>query len=198
MIAQLSGNIIVKQADSIVLEVGGVGFAVNLSATSIAALPGNGEHATVLTYLQVSDDALTLYGFASEQERQLFGQLISVSKVGPRLALGVLSSYPTDTLLQIIAAGDAGMLSKAPGIGKKTAERIVLELQDKVGAQLSGGGVAVPAKSGAAAPGGEALQALLQMGFSSDEAALALKDYDGAAADTEAALKFALKNLGSH
>ncbi|MDR1015953.1 MAG: Holliday junction branch migration protein RuvA [Coriobacteriales bacterium] len=192
MIAQLSGRLLLKDKSSCVLEVGGVGFELQMSASALAALPALDAPLTLLTYLQVSDDALTLYGFLSDAERHLFRELIGVSKVGSKLALGVLSAFPPDQLQAILAAADAKRLAEAPGIGKKTAERIVLELADKL---ASAENDAKTLASGTESVQSEAHRALAQMGFSETEIDLALRDQSGS---VEQVLTAALQSLGGH
>lgn len=192
MIAFLAGRVDSKTADHCVLDVGGVGFKVSMSTASIAALPAEGEQATVFTHLHVRDDELALFGFDDAEEKRLFEQLITVSGVGPKVALGVLSSLPAGALVTAVATEDVALLSSAPGIGTKTAQRICLELKDRLGAPEGMAGI-----SAAAPPAtDEALQALLGMGFSSAEASAALRSYEGAADDVEGLLKYALRRLG--
>lgn len=206
MISFLRGTVAAKTLSQAVIDVNGVGYACGVSATTSAALPvpGSDEQVLVHTYLQVREDALTLYGFASVDERAVFERLIAITGVGPKLALSVLSSFSPSVLRQVVSAGDEKRMATVPGVGKKTASRMLLELKDALKADLfdlAGGSGAVLGGSAAQAAGASALdeaaQALLSMGFSSDEAGVALKGYDGAATDVQAAIKYALKRLGS-
>jgi len=134
MIALLEGRVAVRRADHVVIACGGVGYRLAVSAETLRHIPRVGKEATVHTHLIVRDDALLLYGFATEEERDLFLMLISVQAVGPKMALAVLSGGPPREVLGAVAAGDTARLQAAPGIGKRTAERIVVELREKVGA----------------------------------------------------------------
>ena len=138
MIDRLTGSVVRRSADGVVVEVAGVGFRLDMPALSMRALPGDAEPVTVYTFLHVKEDALQLYGFASEEERDLFALLLTVSKVGPKLALALLSSYRPVDIVRALASGDVRSLSAVPGLGRKTAERLVLELKDKVVAGWSG------------------------------------------------------------
>jgi Holliday junction DNA helicase RuvA len=192
VIAFLTGKVVAKAASFALIDVGGVGFRLAMSTTSLAALPVEGDEVTVHTYLHVREDDLSLYGFESDDERALFERLITVSGVGPKVALAVLSSLRPDALKRALASEDVALLSSVPGIGKKTAQRLIIELKDKLDLPdlaTSGGGSGV-------ADGAAARDALLSMGFSPAEAAAALS---GAPADAtaEQLLKLALKSLGS-
>jgi holliday junction DNA helicase RuvA len=136
VIALLSGTVAVRRADHVVVECGGVGYRVAVSAETLRHVPAVGKDVVLHTHLIVRDDALNLYGFATEEERELFLMLIGVQSVGPKMALAVLSGGPPRELLSALAAGDTGRLRAAPGIGKRTAERIVVELREKVGPAL--------------------------------------------------------------
>jgi Holliday junction DNA helicase RuvA len=132
MIALLEGTVAVRRADHVVVSCGGVGYRLAVSAETLRHIPRVGQQAAVQTHLIVRDDALLLYGFATEEERDLFLLLIGVQSVGPKMALAVLSGGPPRDLLAAITAGDTARLQAAPGIGKRTAERIVVELREKV------------------------------------------------------------------
>jgi holliday junction DNA helicase RuvA len=177
MIALLSGEVAVRRADHVVVACGGVGYRVAVSAETLRHVPRVGERVTLQTHLIVRDDALLLYGFATEEERDLFLLLIGVQSVGPKMALAVLSGGPPRDLLAAVAAGDTARLQAAPGIGKRTAERIVVELREKVGA--------VPDEPIVVARGDDprmlARDGLLGLGFSPQEADALL---DGAPGDT--------------
>jgi len=134
MIALLEGTVAVRRADHVVVSCGGVGYRLAVSAETLRHIPRVGTKTVVFTHLIVRDDALLLYGFATEEERDLFLLLIGVQSVGPKMALAVLSGGPPRELLGAVASGDTARLQAAPGIGKRTAERIVVELREKVGA----------------------------------------------------------------
>jgi holliday junction DNA helicase RuvA len=134
MIALLEGTVAVRRADHVVVSCGGVGYRLAVSAETLRHVPRVGQPFEIHTHLIVRDDALLLYGFATEEERDLFLLLIGVQSVGPKMALAVLSGGPPRDLLSAVAAGDTARLQAAPGIGKRTAERIVVELREKVGA----------------------------------------------------------------
>jgi len=133
MIALVAGEVAVRRADHVVIACGGVGYRLNVSAETLRHVPRVGEGASLHAHLIVRDDALLLYGFATEEERDLFLLLIGVQSVGPKMALAVLSGGPPREVLGAVAAGDTARLQAAPGIGKRTAERIVVELREKVG-----------------------------------------------------------------
>jgi holliday junction DNA helicase RuvA len=133
MIALVEGRVAVRRADHVVVSCGGVGYRLAVSAETLRHVPRVGEEAALHSHLIVRDDALLLYGFATEEERDLFLLLIGVQAVGPKMALAVLSGGPPREVLGAVAAGDTARLQAAPGIGKRTAERIVVELREKVG-----------------------------------------------------------------
>jgi Holliday junction DNA helicase RuvA len=134
MIALISGRVAVRRPDHVIVDCGGVGYRLAVSAETLKHVPAVGKHVLLHSHLVVREDALALYGFASEEERELFLMLIAVQSVGPKVALGVLSGGPPRELLAAVAAGDAARLQAAPGVGKRTAERIIVELREKVGA----------------------------------------------------------------
>jgi Holliday junction DNA helicase RuvA len=150
VITQLAGTLLDKGLDAVVVDVGGVGFSVNVSLSTLGALPAVGQPVRLFTYLQVREDALTLYGFATADERRAFELCLSVSGVGPKLTLAALSGLGATGLSDTIAGGDVGRLTRVPGIGKKTAERLVMELRDKFKAQAQKIGMG-PGKGDAAA-----------------------------------------------
>ena len=132
MIASLSGVVLEKSGDSAVLDVQGVGYRVHLSLQSMAQLPAEGAHARLRCYTHVREDALQLFGFLTAEEEELFHLLISVSGVGPKLGLNILSGMPATELATAILHGEIARLTRIPGVGKKTAERLVLELKDRI------------------------------------------------------------------
>jgi Holliday junction DNA helicase RuvA len=192
MIDFVTGRIAEKGASHVVLDVGGIGLRMAMSTGSIAALPAEGDEVTVRTHLHVREEELSLFGFESAEEKSLFTKLITVSGVGPKVALAALSSVRPAALAEAVAREDVALVSSIPGVGKKTAQRIILDLKDKLGVpDLS---VAGSALAGGAMT--EARDALLGMGFSAAEVATALDRYDGAPNDSQALLKHALRRLG--
>ncbi len=193
MISFLHGVLAAKTAGSAIIEVGGIGYEVAMSGRGLSRLGQVGERVQVLTHLQVRDDALVLYGFSSQGEKEVFARLISVSSVGPKVALSVLSTYDPEEVIAAIAAQDLAAIQRVPGVGKKMASRIVLELKDSFAASDQGLPSSVSARSADAKKG--AAEALLSMGFTSEEAELALR---GASPDADEAglLQYALKRLG--
>jgi Holliday junction DNA helicase RuvA len=134
VIALLNGEVAVRRGDHVVVSCNGVGYRANVSAETLRHVPAAGRPVTLHTHLILRDDGMHLYGFATEEERDLFLMLIGVQAVGPKMALAVLSGGPPREVLGAVAAGDTARLQAAPGIGKRTAERIVVELREKVGA----------------------------------------------------------------
>jgi Holliday junction DNA helicase RuvA len=136
MIAAVRGEVMVRRPDHVVIEAGGVGYRLTVSAETLKAVPATGRDAFLHAELISREDSLSLFGFASEEERDLFGQLVSVSGVGPKVAIAALSGGPARELLRAIAAADAKRFQAVPGIGKRTAERIIVELRDRVAGAL--------------------------------------------------------------
>jgi len=136
MIALVSGTVAVRRSDHVVIDCGGVGYRLAVSSETLRHVPAVGNEVILHAHLVVRDDALALYGFATEEERELFLMLLSVQSVGPKVALAVLSGGPPRELLGALAAGDAARFQAVPGVGKRTAERIIVELREKVGVTL--------------------------------------------------------------
>ena len=194
MIATVAGRLVEADADGLVVEVGGVGLRVHASAAAVRAARDQPEAVRLHTHLVVREDALTLYGFAGQRERRLFVALLGVSGLGPAKALALLSGYPVDTLQRGIATGDLALLASVSGIGKRTAERIVVELRDKLGAAALetatvADGATAPAPDD---PHVQARDALVALGFAVAEAESALSQADG---NTEQRIKIALSAL---
>jgi holliday junction DNA helicase RuvA len=171
MIGRLTGILVEKNPPQILLDVQGVAYEVDVPMSTFYNLPGNGERVALFTHLVVREDAHLLFGFASDSERRAFRQLLKISGVGARIALSVLSGLSVAELAQAVTRQDTGRLTKIPGIGKKTAERLLLELKDKLGADLStavGVNRAPPATS-------DVLNALLALGYSDKEAVAAVR-----------------------
>jgi Holliday junction DNA helicase RuvA len=171
MIGRLNGTLADKNPPQVLVDCHGVGYEVDVPMSTFYNLPGVGERVTLLTHFVVREDAQILFGFATPPEREAFRQLIRISGVGPRTALSVLSGMSVADIAQAVTAQDASRLVKVPGIGKKTAERLLLELKGKIGAdlgQVAGAGPATDAQA-------DILQALVALGYSDKEAQAALK-----------------------
>jgi Holliday junction DNA helicase RuvA len=166
VIALISGTVAVRRGDHVVVDCGGVGYRLAVSAETLKHVPAVGREVLLHTHLIVRDDALALYGFATEEERDLFLMLLGVQAVGPKVALAVLSGAPPRELLRVVAAGDAARLQAAPGVGKRTAERIIVELREKVGASLPEDSITVTRSDD---PATLAREALLGLGYSAPE-----------------------------
>ena len=190
MIGRLHGTIIDKGLSRILLDVGGVGYEVDIPLTTYYRLAAE-EIVTLYTHLAIRDDAHQLFGFYTERDRDLFRELIKVNGVGPRLALNILSGMESEALAQCIQAGDVNSLVALPGIGKRTAERLILDLREKL-AEFGGGSVLVKPSSDDMA---DAESALIQLGFKPQEAARALAGIADSGADVEVLIKQALKAL---
>lgn len=193
MIAFLNGILAGKTQDTAFIDVGGVGYAVGMAGGSLAKLPDTGERVLVHTHLYVREDAVSLFGFLSLEEKNLFLRLNSVSGIGPKVALSALSVFSPQQLVQAIASQDVALVSRIPGVGKKTASRIILELKGSLDADLLDGAPAGTAGAGSALQGVQ--DALLSMGFTSAEVEVALKGAPEGA-DEGVLLQYALKRLG--
>ncbi len=188
MIGRVAGTLVEKSPPTVVVMANGVGYEIDVPMSTFCNLPRTGEPVELLTHLVVREDAHLLYGFLTAAERGAFRQLLKVSGVGPKVALAVLSGLSVDDLAVAVAAEDAASLTRVPGIGKKTAERLVLELRDKLPSAL-------PSAKAAAAPHApDVLNALLSLGYNAREASAATRDLppDLALAD---AIRQALKVL---
>ena len=137
MIAAVRGEVLERRPDHVVIECGGVGYRLAVSAETLRSVPARGKQASLHAHLVARDDSLALYGFASEEERDLFLSLTSVAGIGPKVAIAILSGGPPRELLRAIAAGDAKRFQAAPGVGKRTAERLIVELRERVAGELS-------------------------------------------------------------
>ena len=182
MIASVRGEVLVRRPDHVVIESGGVGYRLAVSAETLKSVPARGKQATLHAHLVARDDALALYGFANEEERDLFLHLISVSGIGPKVAIAILSGGAPRELLRAIAAGDAKRFQAAPGVGKRTAERLIVELREKVAGELTEG---IPA--GHAAEDGDqrtlARDGLMHLGYTITEAERLLDGAEGDSAE---------------
>ena len=181
MIAAVRGEVLTRRVDHVVVEASGVGYRLAVSAETLRSVPRVGEEVALHAHLIARDDSLALYGFAAEDERDLFLSLISVSGVGPKMALAALSGGPVEELLRAIASGDGKRFQAVPGIGKRTAERIIVELREKVADQL-GTEVAGVAEE-EAGPRAEARDGLIGLGYSTAEAEKLLTSASGGTAE---------------
>jgi Holliday junction DNA helicase RuvA len=194
MIAQLAGALAYKSPEHLVVDVQGVGYQVSVSLNSFYRLPEPGGRVELLIHTHVREDALQLYGFVERAEKDLFQLLLGISGIGPRLALNILSGMPTHELQDAIEAGDLARLVAIPGVGKKTAERLVLELRDKVKKGVREG------DNGRRAAGleAEAISALVNLGYRRNEAEHAVKSACASGAtDIESVIRSALKRVGA-
>lgn len=190
MIGKLSGTLLEKNPPQVLIDCHGVGYEVDVPMSTFYNLGAVGAPVALLTHMVVREDAQLLYGFASAAERQAFRQLIKISGVGPRMALAVLSGLGVDALAQAVSTQETGRIVKVPGIGKKTAERLLLELKGKLAdvvGPASGGGVSSDAHQ-------DVMQALVVLGYSDKEAASAVKQLP-ADVDVSDGIKLALKRL---
>jgi len=187
VIALLRGEVAVRRADHVVVLCGGVGYRAAVSAQTLRQVPVVGESVTLHAHLIARDDALSLYGFATEQERDVFLMLLAVQAIGPKVALAVLSGAPPRELVAAIAAGDAGRFQAVPGIGKRTAERIIVELREKAGGDgaLTAGapGAGTAAEASAQAPRTLAREGLLELGYAPAEVDQLLSGAEGDSAE---------------
>jgi Holliday junction DNA helicase RuvA len=178
MIASLSGKVTDRHADHVVIECGGVGFRVAVSSQTLSKVPSKGRDGTLRTHMILRDDGAHLYGFTTDEERELFLQLISVAGVGPKMALAVLSGSTVTDTRRAIAAGDVKRFQVVPGIGRKTAERVIVELRERIAGELAAAPSADPADMGARAL---AREGLVGLGYEPAEAERML---EAAAPDT--------------
>lgn len=204
MIAYMKGKIADISEDNLVLEVNGIGYNIRISSGTAGLLPGIGEEVKIYTYTYVREDAFLLYGFLTKDDLEIFRRLITVNGIGPKGGLAILSVMTADDLRFAILSGDSKAIAKAPGIGKKTAERVILDLRDKVSIEESfvnkeagvQGSALLAEHEGTNAARNEAVEALTALGYSPSEALKAVKKVEIAEGmDTEAVLKLALKNI---
>lgn len=199
MISFVKGPVAEIFEDTVVIECGNIGYEIHVPVSVLQKLPGVGREAKLYTYFQVREDAMCLYGFLNRQDLQIFKQLISVNGIGPKGALGVLSALSPDDLRRAIVSGDAKAISKAPGVGAKTAQRIILDLKDKIDLKEFLLPVLTEEESTGSIAGGvagEAIEALTALGYSSVEAGRAVKKVEVTESMTaEDVLKASLKYL---
>lgn len=192
MIAAVRGEVMVRRPDHVVIDAGGVGYRLAVSAETLKAVPATGREAFLHAELISREDSLSLFGFASEEERDLFGELISVSGVGPKVALAALSGGPARELLRAIAAGDAKRFQAVPGIGKRTSERIIVELREKISGALE---EEVTPAGGGEDPRSLARDGLVNLGYAPLEAEQLLDGIDSG--DAEELIAAALRKAGA-
>ena len=195
MIGRLAGRLVRKEPPSLLVDVGGVGYELEAPMSTFYDLPAVGEAVTLYTHLVVREDAHLLYGFSRESQRQLFRSLLKVNGVGPRVALAVLSGLSEPELLACLAHEDIARLTKVPGIGRKTAERLVIELRDKVDLQPTAAAGAARPAPGPADPAQEAVSALIALGYKPAEASRAVSAVPQEGASSEHLIRQALKGL---
>ena len=188
MIGYLHGTVAERSGERTLIEVGGIGYHVHVSASTLGSLPPAGRKARLLTHLQVRDDQLVLYGFATPSERDLFLLLLGVTGIGPKVALHVLSVLSPEALRRAILAGDVDAITVVPGVGKKVAARIVLDLKENLGGEIE-----VPAEG----PLVEVRDALAGMGLDPDEVRTALEDIEPDGQPVEELLRAALRRVGT-
>ncbi len=192
MIAYISGTLVATSENAAIVEAGGIGYEIIMSNRALSRLPQRGSQARILTWLQVRDDGFSLFGFLTQEEKELFLRLVGVSGIGPKVALAALTTFEPDELTRLIVEEDVKGVSRIPGVGKKSASRIVLELKGS----LEVGGAS---QGGAQTPNGAvalASETLMAMGFSPTEAEVALRDAP-ADADETTLIKYALKRIGA-
>jgi Holliday junction DNA helicase RuvA len=195
LIATVRGEVLVRRPDHVVIEASGVGYRLNVSSETLRSVPAAGQQTFLHAETVARDDALLLYGFASEEERDLFNQLTGVSGIGPKVAIAALSGGPHRELITAIMAGDAKRFQAVPGIGKRTAERIILELKDRVTAEAEEAGAPVP-QAGPAGARALARDGLINLGYAPLEAEQMLDGLPGDD-DAQALIAAALRRAGT-
>jgi Holliday junction DNA helicase RuvA len=196
MIARLAGTLIYKQPPLMVIDVAGVGYEVEAPLSVFYDLPELGQAVVILTHLSIKDDSHTLYGFSSEAERTLFRQLLKISGIGAKLALTILSGASGEELARYVAESDSASLTRLPGIGKKTAERIIIELRDKIdlipfaAINAAGGGPAIPADAVS-----EAITALNALGYKPQESSSMVRKVAEPEMSVEEIIRHALQSM---
>lgn len=196
MIGRLHGKLVVKEPPALLIDVNGVGYELDAPMTTFYELPAIGEAVTLHTHLVVRDDAHLLYGFSRESQRSLFRSLLKVSGVGPRVALAILSGLTVDEFVACITTEDVARITCVPGIGRKTAERLIVEMRDKVQAIAVAASETTQAANAQVSlnPEGEAVSALLALGYKPTEATRLVRTVDGKDLSTEEIIRQALKS----
>ncbi|MCR4588865.1 MAG: Holliday junction branch migration protein RuvA [Lachnospiraceae bacterium] len=202
MIAYVSGRVAEKNLNEVIIEVGGIGYQIKASQYTLESLPMAGEEAKVFTYLHVREDAMELFGFATKEERSLFLMLLNVSGIGPKGALSILSTVPIQEFRLAVISGDSKVIGKAPGIGPKTAQRVIIDLKDKIGSDDifgsmedndAGGSMDAGALPSAAQ---DAIEALVALGYGLSESTHAVRKAGATEGmDTGLIIKEALKHF---
>jgi Holliday junction DNA helicase RuvA len=194
MIGFLRGRLMAKHPPQLLIDVGGVGYELDAPMSTFYGLPATGAEVSLFTHLVVREDAHVLFGFSTERERRLFRELLKVSNVGPKLALALLSGMSVDSFLICIEAEDADTLVRIPGVGRKTAERLLIEMRDRVkGLGATGVAVAAGAPDAPAGPQAEAYSALVALGYKPSEAIRLLRAVDASVQTTEEIIRRALQ-----
>lgn len=192
MIASLSGEVLVRRPDHVVIDANGVGYRLAVSAETLKSVPARGKRTSLHAHLVAREDSLSLYGFASEEERALFLHLISVGGVGPKVAMAALSGGPVRELLRAIGAGDAKRFQAVPGIGKRTAERIIVELRESIAGEIEADADRPAIVAGKEDPRAMAREGLLNLGYAPAEAEKLLSNAEGES--PEEIIQAALRN----
>jgi Holliday junction DNA helicase RuvA len=194
MYAFLRGKLASKQPPTLIVDVGGVGYELEAPMSTFYGLPAAGEPVALFTHLVVREDAHILFGFGSEGERRLFRSLLKVSGVGPKIALGILSGASVEEFLRIIEAEDVALLTRIPGIGRKTAERVIIEMRDNVQKLSLPSMAGDPLSQSTASPQSEAFSALIALGYKPPEVLRLLKSADEPGLSTTEIIRRALKS----
>ena len=199
MIGRLSGQLLQKQPPELLIDVNGVGYEVSAPMTTFYALPELGEKVVLHTHMVVREDAQLLYGFSSESERTLFRVLIKINGVGPKLALTILSGIAADEFVRCIHDNDAAALVRLPGVGKKTAERLIVELKDKLGteeqSETSSTSAGQISSAAANSPVSDAVSALISLGYKANDASKTVRSIDTSGLNTEDIIRLSLQGL---
>jgi holliday junction DNA helicase RuvA len=192
MIGFVRGKLVVKTPPHLTVDVGGVGYDLEAPMSTFYTLPALGSEVRILTHLVVREDAHILYGFGSQEERALFRNLLKVSQVGPKLALAILSGVSVDGFATLVKLQDPASLTKIPGVGRKTAERVIMEMKDRLD-KLAEGAAAAPLSTGENREQGEAWNALVALGYKPAEVTAMLKPFAGQGGTTEELIRRALQ-----
>ena len=195
MIGRISGTLIDKQPPQIVVDCHGVGYEIEAPMTTIWTLPELNEQVSLFTHLAVRDDAHQLFGFSSMRERALFRTLLKVNGVGTRMALVILSGMDADAFAECVQAGDTARLTALPGVGKKTAERLIVEMRDRVGVIGDTGGASVPAAPRPSDPVEDAISGLIALGYKPQEASRMVHTLDCEGKSSEDIIRDVLRNV---
>lgn len=196
MIGQIRGILIEKQAPNLLIEVNGLGYEVLVPLTCFFQLPDVGKEVTLHTHFVTREDSQSLFGFLQKQERELFRALIKVSGIGPKLALTILSGVEADTLVHCVLNDDSSRLTTLPGIGKKTAQRLVIEMRDKLKDWGMSTAITTLAASGKSSEANDAINALITLGYKANDATKAIAKYKDQNLTSPELIKLALKDIG--